>query len=165
MRFCVNLIKYLATFGTGHRNSCLEELDDNVDDLAEPVDVENVERRAREHADELVFEIDELPSGRVESGVEYEPVGHDGENAHEKEDDYEQDTVDEVDARLFLVECEKKPAKVEKRRGCFACQPKQCQIRKHTSSLEKKIQKNLKKIKQNIVKNKRKILPSMRRKR
>lgn len=55
MGFCVDLIKYLATFGTGHGNSCLEELDDNVDDLAEPVDVENVERRAREYAYELVF--------------------------------------------------------------------------------------------------------------
>lgn len=134
MGFCVDLIKYLTTFGTGHGNSGLEELDDNVDDLAEPVDVENVERRAREYAYELVLEIDEIPSGRVQSGVEYEPVGHDGENAHEKEDDYEQYTVDEVDARLFLVECEKKPAKVEKRRGGFARQPKQCQIRKHASS-------------------------------
>ena len=75
MSFGVDLVKSLGTSISRRHNTAsdLEVLDENVDDLAEPVDVEEVERRARDDADELVLELDLRPRRCLHERVEDGP--------------------------------------------------------------------------------------------
>lgn len=104
--FVIDLFKNLASFGSWYSGRSFEKLEHNVDNLAEPVDVENIEWCAGKHTYEHVLELDESPNRRLHAPVEDDPVGQDGDNSDEEEYYGEDDAVDKIESRALFVECE-----------------------------------------------------------
>ena len=118
------------------RGGRVELLDEDLDDLGEPVEVEYVERDTGDDAYELVDERDRVPVGRVHEGEEHYPIGYDGEYAKDGVDDDDQIAVDLKEQRVLAVEREQAPAYVQEDRGRLRRLPKERYEREHAGHLQ-----------------------------
>lgn len=114
--FQIELVGQFGLFDLGGTLGRLEVFHQNFADLAEPVDVEEIERRRRGDTNELVDDVNRVPGGRDDGSIECDPVGNDCRYANEKEDENGGHTIVKVQFAVLHFQGQHDPSDVDEGR-------------------------------------------------